>query len=63
MLFCETLLTFRAQHNLTQAQLADILGVSTMTVCRMENSKTKPTKVGVIKYYNKMKEWEKNNNV
>lgn len=63
MNYGEKLLEFRAKHNLTQTALAQILGVCVMTVGRLENGYNKPSKMGIIKYDNKMKEWEKNNDV
>lgn len=56
------MLEFRVKHNLTQKQLADILGVVINTVYRTENSKTEPTKRNAIAFENKMKEWEEKNN-
>lgn len=52
------LLEFRAKHNLTQAQLAKIVGVATNTIFRYENEKNRPHKVKEIQIENKMKEWE-----
>ena len=63
MNYGEKLLEFRAMHNLTQTELAQILDVCVMTIVRLENGHNKPTKMGIIKYNNKMKEWEKINNV
>ncbi len=65
MNFGRKMLEFRAKHNLTQKQLADIIGVDSNTVHRTENDKTAPTKRNAIKFENKMKEWEmkKNDNV
>ena len=60
--FGRKLLEFRAKYNLTQKQLAHIIGVDTNTVYRTENGKTVPTQVNKIKFENKMKEWEENNN-
>lgn len=62
MEFGRTLLEFRAKHNLTQKQLAHIIGVDTNTVYRTENEKTVPTQVNKIKIENKMKEWEEKQN-
>lgn len=65
MVFGRKMLEFRAKHNLTQTQLANMLGVDINTVYRTENEKTEPTKRNAIKFENKMKEWEekKNENV
>jgi DNA-binding XRE family transcriptional regulator len=52
------LLEFRAKHNLTQAQLAKIVGVTTNTIFRYENEKNRPHKIRKIQILNKMKEWE-----
>lgn len=61
--FGRKMLEFRAKHNLTQAQLADIFGVSYNTIYRTENEKTKPTKKNAVIYENKMKEYEVKKNV
>lgn len=58
-----TLLEFRAKHLLTQAQLAEILGVGVNMIHRYETKKTEPTQVNKIIFENKMKEWEEKKNV
>ena len=58
MNFGKKMLEFRAKHNLTQTQLANIIGVAINTVYRTENEKTKPSKRNEIIFENKMKEWE-----
>lgn len=64
MEFGKKMLEFRATNNLTQKQLADILGVNMNTVHRIESNRNKPTKRNEIIYENKMREWgEKNVNV
>jgi DNA-binding XRE family transcriptional regulator len=63
MNFGRKMLEFRAKHNLTQTQLADIIGVDINTIHRTETEKTKPTKRNAIKIENKMKEWEEKQNV
>ena len=59
----EKLLAFRARHNLTQMQLADLFGVSYQTIWRTENNISIPTAMHKIKFENKMKEWEEKQNV
>lgn len=59
----DKVLEFRAKHNLTQMQLAQIVGVATNTVYRLENDISNPTKRNAIKFENKMKEWEEKQNV
>ena len=49
MAFGRKMLEFRAKHNLTQKQLADIIGVDINTVHRTETEKTKPTLKGCFK--------------
>lgn len=63
MNFGRKMLEFRAMHNLTQKQLADIIGVDVNTVHRTEAEKTEPTKRNAIIFENKMKEWEEKENV
>lgn len=63
MSFGRKMLEFRAKHNLTQAQLAKIVGIAINTVQRLENEINKPTKRNSIKIENKMKEWEEKENV
>ena len=54
------LLEFRAKHNLTQIQLAQILDVTANMVHRYENGISEPTNKNKIVFENKMKVWEKN---
>ncbi len=63
MNFSRKMLEFRAKHNLTQKQLADIIGVDINTVHRTEAEKTEPTKKNEIRFENKMQEWEMQKNV
>ena len=63
MSYGKKLLEFRAKHNLTQIDLAKILGVATNTIHRIECKKNETTKRNEIVYDNKMKEWEENKNV
>jgi DNA-binding XRE family transcriptional regulator len=58
MNFGRKMLEFRAKYNLTQKQLADIIGVDVNTVHRTETDKTKPTSRNQIIFENKMKGWE-----
>lgn len=60
--FSRTMLEFRAKHNLTQKQLADIIGVETNTIHRTETEKSQPTRRNAIIFENKMKEWEEKQN-
>lgn len=55
----KVMLSFRAKHNLTQTQLAEILDVSLNTVHRIECNKNKPTKKNKVMFEEKIKEWEK----
>ena len=57
--FSKNLLEFRAKHNLTQTQTAEILGIKVNMICRYEKETNKPTAKNKIMYENKMKEWEK----
>lgn len=63
MNYGEVLLGFRARHNLTQTQLAELLGVTVCMVHRYEKQISKPSTVNQIKFENKMKEWEEKKNV
>ena len=54
------LLEFRAKHNLTQTQMADILGVTLNMIHRYERGLSQPSAVNKIRFENKMKEWEEN---
>lgn len=58
----KVLLDFRARHNLTQQQLAELFGVTVFMVYRYERQISKPSKVNKIKFDYKMKEWEKKKN-
>lgn len=52
------LLEFRAKHDLTQTQLANILGVTLNMVHRYETGTNNPSEVNKIRFEKKMKEWE-----
>ena len=43
--YAEEFLIFRAKRNLTQAKLAELLGISRMSVYNIESGKTNPSKV------------------
>lgn len=58
-----TLLEFRAKHLITQAKLAEILGVGVNMIHRYETRKSEPSQVNKIVFENKMREWEENKNV
>lgn len=58
MKYGEKLLKFRAKHNLTQMQLADLLGVGIFMIYRYEKGISQPSAVNKIKFEIKMKEWE-----
>ena len=59
----DSMLNFRAKHNLTQGDLAEILGITVNMVFRYENGVNSPSKVNQIRFKNKMKEWEEKENV
>ena len=61
--FSKVLLEFRAKHDLTQTQLADIIGVGIVMIYRYENKISNPTAKNKIIFENKMKEWEENHDV
>ncbi len=65
MCYSKKLLEFRAKHNLTQMQLAELFGVGAFMIYRYEKGISQPTEVNKIKFENKMKEYEvkKNENV
>lgn len=51
----EKLKSFRQEHNLTQQQLADLLGVKQQTITYIETGARKPSngfKLAFLKYYN-----------
>lgn len=62
MNFGNKLLEFRARHNLSQKQTADIVGVSYEMISQYETGKYNPTAKNKIIFENKMKEWEENKN-
>jgi transcriptional regulator with XRE-family HTH domain len=63
MSFSKVLLEFRAKHDLTQTQLADIIGVGIVMIYRYENKISNPTAKNKIIFENKMKEWEEKHGV
>jgi transcriptional regulator with XRE-family HTH domain len=58
MTFGEILLEFRARYNLTQKQLAEILGVGANMICRYECETSKPSAKNKIMFELIMKKWE-----
>ncbi|MBR5823674.1 MAG: helix-turn-helix transcriptional regulator [Paludibacteraceae bacterium] len=56
--FGKVCVEFRAKHNLTQKQMAEIIGVSVTMVTFYETGRYKPYKMKEIKFKIKMKEWE-----
>ena len=63
MEYGKQLLEFRAKHNLTQMQLADLLGVGIFMVYRYEKGISQPSAVNKIKFENRMKDYEVKNDV
>lgn len=59
--FGQKLLEFRAKYNLTQNQLAAMIGVHPNMVFRYENNLSNPSAVNQIKFDKKIKEWEEKN--
>ena len=41
----EEMTRFRAKHNLTQKELADIVGVTVQTICNVETGQQTPSRV------------------
>lgn len=58
MSFPELLINFRAKHNLSQKELANILGTRQADISRYENESKAPTRVREIIFKNMMKEFE-----
>lgn len=56
MKFSKQLIVARATLNITQSQLAEMLGVSLITINRWENEISKPTKVSVFRFEELCKE-------
>lgn len=56
--FGEMLLGYRAKHNLSQKQLAEIIGVRQEMVSKYESGEHVPTRKNKLIYENKMKERE-----
>jgi transcriptional regulator with XRE-family HTH domain len=57
-MFGEQLIQFRAKHNLTQTQLAEMLGLSVGMIHKYEQKGSVPTAKNMILINNKMKEYE-----
>lgn len=58
MNYAHKLLIFRAEHNLTQFQLAELLGVARNTIQRYEKGICKPTAMKQLQFEKKMREKE-----
>ncbi len=50
MKFSKKLLIARAKLSLNQTQLAEVLGVSLITINRWENEQSRPSKIAIIKF-------------
>ena len=61
--FGQELLKFRAKNDLTQRQVADIIGVGVVMVSRYETGVSEPTSRNKIRFANKLTKWEENKNV
>lgn len=48
--YSDEFLRFRAERNLTQAQLAELLGLSRMSIYNIESQQTNPSKVTYAKF-------------
>ena len=62
MEYGERLLQFRAKHELTQRQLAQVLKVGHNMVFRYEKGITNPSARNKIIYEKRLREWEENKN-
>lgn len=51
MTLSEAIITYRAMHNISQAEFASLANVSTMTINAIENGYQKPTKITLAKIY------------
>lgn len=49
MTLAEKMLWYRAEHDLTQQQFADMCGLSKMTICQIETGVQKPSKITQMK--------------
>lgn len=58
----ERMLTYRARHNISQRELADLLGTYDNNVSRIELGKHKPHRANELKFNLKMNELEGNEN-
>lgn len=65
MNYAKKLLQFRAEHNLTQSQLARLFNVAVLTIIRYEKGVSKPTAMKQLQFEKKMREkkLEENKNV
>ena len=61
MYYGEKLLIFRAEHNLSQAKLAEILGVNINMISRYERGENEPSAKNKLAQEMKMKEWSERN--
>lgn len=58
MEFSEILLNFRAEHNLTQVEVAELFGVRPTMISNYECKKMKPHKMHEIKFKNIIKNYK-----
>ena len=62
MLLGERMLNYRAKHDLTQTQLAELLGTYCDMVCRIENGKYNTRKTTEIRLSQKLTKLEEADN-
>lgn len=58
MTLAERILNYRAEHRLTQAQMAELLGTNHGMIFRIENNTHKPHRVNVVRFSKKLDELE-----
>lgn len=63
MTLAERILNYRANHHLTQKQMASILGESAMMIYRIECGRYRTHKVNEVRIFNKLNELEAKENV
>lgn len=59
MTFADELIQFRVRHDISQTELAEILGICQEQVSKYENGKVQPIRKNLLKYQQIMNNYER----
>lgn len=59
MEFADELIQFRVKHDVSQVELAKMLGICQEQISKYENGRTQPTRKNLLKYQQIMNDYER----